>query len=242
MSLSSDRRVTRMMLKARSGEFDVESIHSLSLRDMGLSELGCIGECSSLERLDLSGNELCQLYALASLVNLSSLNLTSNRISSLEGLQALDSLQILNVSGNNIRSVDGLRYVSGLEKLRELRLKDSLKGLTNPICSQPLYKSEVKAMFPDLLSLDGERLHGKGSELFQMCDEIDQAIKANAQSKDSGAVPVATDWTPEGFWEPRSTQFDQSSLHDAEQQLEILLKSCKHLSEQAALSIQHATS
>lgn len=48
-----------------------------------LSDLGCIGECAGLERLDLSKNDLTKLYALAGLTNLVYLNLSANRISSL---------------------------------------------------------------------------------------------------------------------------------------------------------------
>ena len=48
-----------------------------------LSDLGCVGECSALERLDLSYNDITRLYALAGLTALTDLNLTANRISSL---------------------------------------------------------------------------------------------------------------------------------------------------------------
>lgn len=49
----------------------------------GISELGCLGECLGLERLDLSRNDLSKLYALAGLSKLTYLNLSANRISSL---------------------------------------------------------------------------------------------------------------------------------------------------------------
>ena len=49
----------------------------------GISSLGCIGECSALERLDLTNNDISKLYPLASLTNLTYLSLSRNRISSL---------------------------------------------------------------------------------------------------------------------------------------------------------------
>lgn len=56
-------------------------ISSFDLSD--IDDLGCIGECTALERLDVSKNDLSALYALAGLTNLSHLNLSANRITSL---------------------------------------------------------------------------------------------------------------------------------------------------------------
>ena len=50
---------------------------------LDITDLGCIGECVGLERLDLSKNDVTKLYALAGLTNLTHLNLSANRISSL---------------------------------------------------------------------------------------------------------------------------------------------------------------
>ncbi|KAH9488785.1 hypothetical protein Btru_049984 [Bulinus truncatus] len=44
--------VSSQLLKLRSCEFDIESIHTLTLKDMNLSDLGCISECLNLENLD----------------------------------------------------------------------------------------------------------------------------------------------------------------------------------------------
>lgn len=50
---------------------------------VGIHDLGCIGECINLERLDLSGNNITNLAPLASLRLLSVLNLSNNRVSNL---------------------------------------------------------------------------------------------------------------------------------------------------------------
>lgn len=50
---------------------------------IGVHDLGCIGECINLERLDLSGNNITNLASLASLRLLAVLNLSNNRISNL---------------------------------------------------------------------------------------------------------------------------------------------------------------
>ena len=50
---------------------------------VGISDLGNLGECSGLERLNLSRNNIAKLYAIAGLTNLMYLNLAANRITSL---------------------------------------------------------------------------------------------------------------------------------------------------------------
>ena len=56
---------------------------TLFLLSLDISDLGCIGECTNLERLDLSRNDISKLFALAGLSNISYLNLSGNRITSL---------------------------------------------------------------------------------------------------------------------------------------------------------------
>lgn len=55
----------------------------VTARLTGIHDLGCIGECMNLERLDLSVNNISNLAPLASLRHLSVLNLSSNKISDL---------------------------------------------------------------------------------------------------------------------------------------------------------------
>ncbi|XP_052368391.1 leucine-rich repeat-containing protein 61 isoform X3 [Oncorhynchus keta] len=93
-------KVTAVLLKSRTGEFDLESILFLKLR--GIYDLGCIGDCINLERLDLSGNNITNLAPLSSLRLLQILNVSANRISNLEDISCCDSLQSLNVAGNLI--------------------------------------------------------------------------------------------------------------------------------------------
>ncbi|KAJ8304936.1 hypothetical protein KUTeg_018519 [Tegillarca granosa] len=151
-----DGKITKQLLKTRSGEFDLESIHTLNLRNLGITDLGSVGECTGLERLNLSRNDITKLTKLAGLTNLTYLNISANRISSLEGLQALDNLQTLNLAGNLVGSVDSLRCLTGLDKLQDLRLCDHVQGLSNPMCMNSNYKSDVSNLFPNLKTLDGK--------------------------------------------------------------------------------------
>ncbi|XP_050401710.1 leucine-rich repeat-containing protein 61 [Patella vulgata] len=243
MSETTEGQITKQLLKTRSGEFDVESIHSICLRGAGILDLGCISECSSLEKLDLSKNDISKLHKLAGLNNLAVLNLSGNRIVSLEGLQALENLTKLNLAGNLIGRVGELRCLTGLSKLTDLRLQDTDNGLSNPLCGNNTYIKEVVDLFPSLITLDGERVSGKGSELYFICQQIDQALVACSSSNNSLVTrsTMPENWVPDNYWKLDTSAFDNSNLHDAEQQLEDLLKSCKKMSQEAAQKLQEAT-
>lgn len=224
-------------MKTRSGEFDLGSIHSVSLVKEDISDLGCLGECTGLERLDLSYNNISRLLQLASLETLQVLNLSANRITNLEGLQSLNSLEKLNLAGNLIGGVDSLHCLSGLEKLTSLRLKDDTKGLTNPVCMNSNYFKHVTKMFPNLITLDGERIQGRGSEVFRMFREMDDGLAERSDLGEVGNQSVEP-WVPDHYWLP-SQKFEQSMLGDAQKQLEDLLSSCKRTCDQADGKLQN---
>ncbi|XP_076741915.1 leucine-rich repeat-containing protein 61 isoform X2 [Maylandia zebra] len=170
-------KITAVLLKSRTGEFDLESILFLKLRNLGIHDLGCTGECINLERLDLSGNNITNLAPLASLRLLSVLNLSNNRVSNLEPLRTCDVLQNLNVAGNIISSIENLHCLVSLRKLENIRLKDNTYNYTNPVCRNSSYRAVVLEMFPNIKVLDGERVVGRGSDLYQLCKDIDDTIK-----------------------------------------------------------------
>ncbi|KAG1938112.1 leucine-rich repeat-containing protein [Pimephales promelas] len=149
-------KITTVLLKSRTGEFDLESILFLKLRNLGIYDLGCIGECVNLERLDLSGNNITNLGPLSPLRRLLVLNLSANRISNLEPLSSCESLQSLNVAGNVIQSVESVHSLKSLRKLESIRLKDNTYNYTNPVCKSSSYRTIILEMFSNLKVLDGE--------------------------------------------------------------------------------------
>ena len=52
-------------------------------------------------------------------------------------------------------SVDSLRCLTGLDKLKTLRLCDKIQELSNPVCLHQNYMSDMIALFPNLEWLDG---------------------------------------------------------------------------------------
>ncbi|XP_055662385.1 leucine-rich repeat-containing protein 61 [Falco peregrinus] len=231
-------RITPQLLKASTGEFALESILLLKLRCRGIAHLGCLGDCANLEWLDLSGNAITQLGPLAALKSLTVLNLSCNRITSLEPLGSCHNLQSLNVAGNLVSSLQQLRCLTGLRRLESLRLHDPLAHLTNPLCAAPAYCTTLADMFPGLKAIDGERVSGRGSELYQLCRDLDSSLGHGAGA---GAEPVraAQPWVEAGFWEPRPPRHS-SIMEEAYRQFGEALQECRELSHRADNAITQA--
>ncbi|XP_067090182.1 leucine-rich repeat-containing protein 61 isoform X2 [Osmerus mordax] len=202
-------KITAVLLKSRTGEFDLESILFLKLRGLGICDLGCIGECTNLERLDLSGNNITKLVPLSSLRLLIVLNVSANRISNLEAISSCDSLQSLNVAGNLISSIENLHCLQSLRKLENIRLKDNTYNFSNP----------------------GERVVGRGSDLYQLCKDIDDTIKAGLFK--NGQLPeLPEQWVEDGFWEIKRS--NNAIIEEAYKQFNDVLHECRLLNNRAA--------
>lgn len=225
-------KVSAVLLKSRTGEFDLESILFLKLRCLGINDLGCIGECMSLERLDLSGNSITNLGPLSSLRLLIVLNVSANRISSIEPLSGCESLQSLNVAGNLICSIENLHCLQPLRKLESIRLKDNTYNYSNPVCKNTSYQNILLEMFPNIKVLDGERVVGRGSDLYQLCKDIDDTIKAGLYK--NGHLPEPTDckpWVDDGFWEIKRS--NNAIIEEAYKQFNDVLHECRLLNNRA---------
>ena len=61
-------------------------------------------------------------------------------------------------------SVDSLRCLMGLEKFEDLRLCDTIHNLTNPMCMNNSYRTDVLNVLPKLRVLDGRYL-SKGTNV-----------------------------------------------------------------------------
>ncbi|XP_068091460.1 leucine-rich repeat-containing protein 61 isoform X6 [Hyperolius riggenbachi] len=232
-------RITPEMLKSRTGEFDLESILFLKLRGAGIHELGCIGECLNLERLDLSNNHITHLAPLSSLKMMVALNLSCNRISSLEPLASCDSLQTLNVAGNMLCSVDSLQCLKGLRKLESIRLRDPVYNLSNPFCLNGSYRPAVLETIPSVRVIDGDRVTGTGSDLYHLCRDIDNSLKRFITS--NGTVELAGSikpWVEEGFWDIKPPQ--STIIEETYKQFNDILRECKELTKRADDAISQA--
>ncbi|XP_067387471.1 leucine-rich repeat-containing protein 61 [Emydura macquarii macquarii] len=232
-------RVTAQLLKAKTGEFDLESILLLKLRGLGISDLGCLGECASLEWLDLSGNAISQLGPLATLKSLAVLNLSANRVCSLEPLGACENLQRLDVAGNLLSSLQQLQCLAGLRRLESLRLHDPRGRLTNPVCASGAYRGALAELLPALKAIDGQRLSGRGSELYQLCRDLDSSLERGGGAGSPEPPGMALPWVEEGYWEWRPAR-RSSIAEEAYRQFSAALRECRELSQRADDTISQA--
>lgn len=237
---SDNSRITPEMLKSRTGEFDLESILFLKLRSLGIHELGCIGECLNLERLDLSNNHVTHLAPLSSLKMLVALNLSCNRVSSLEPLASCDNLQTLNVAGNALCTVDSLQCLKGLRKLESIRLRDPIYNLSNPFCANGSYRHAVLDTIPSVRVIDGERVTGSGSDLYHLCRDIDNSLKRFTTSNGLAEMPPGSvqPWVEDGYWDLKP--FQSTIIEETYKQFNDILQECKELSKRADDAIAQA--
>lgn len=236
----SSSRLTPHMLKGRTGEFDLESISFLDLSGMGLHDISCISECMGLLHLDLTNNNLSNLCDLGELKLLETLNVSCNKLSSLDGVEELSNLSSLNVAGNMIRSVDTLSCLTKLEHLKTLRLQDSVQNFSNPVCvSQENYKKVVCDLLPKLQTLDGERVRGKGADLYEMCDELDAMLRDHDLESAHGVALKTMPWNTEKLL--CSSRSLDRSVEEAEKGFADVILQCKKINDDAENAIHNAT-
>uniref|UniRef100_A0A8C6XMC0 Leucine rich repeat containing 61 n=1 Tax=Naja naja TaxID=35670 RepID=A0A8C6XMC0_NAJNA len=219
------RHITAQLLKSQMGEFNLESILLLKLRGLGILELGCLGECTSLEWLDLSVNSLTHLGPLATLKALTVLNV---------------SLQSLNASGNQLRNPQQLQCLAGLWHLDNMHFHNGLAQLSNPFCTTPGYPAILAEMFPRVKVIDGKRGSGHGSELYQLCKDLYRWLQ---HCNNDGGLSKMTDraqpWVEDGYWEVQPAR-RSSIVEEAYKQFSEALLECRELSKQAYHSICQA--
>ena len=122
------KELTIEILKSRINikEQNLDSIKSLNLYGLNLSELALLNKLPSLEILSLSNNQIKDISVLANHKNLKELYLSNNQI-------------------NDINQLENLKNCQKLEKL-------ILKG--NPISNNPHYLEKINLILPNLIFLD----------------------------------------------------------------------------------------
>ncbi|XP_026578387.1 leucine-rich repeat-containing protein 61-like [Pseudonaja textilis] len=239
-------KITIQLLKSQMGEFNLESILLLKLRGVGILELGCLDKCTSLEWLDLSVNGLTHLgpltvlKALTMLKALTVLNVAANRISNLEPLSGCESLQSLNTSSNQLHNPQQLQCLAGLQHLDNVHFHNGPARLSNPFCAAPSYPAILAEMFQWVKVIDDERVSRRGSELYQLCKDLDHWLQhcnnGGCLSKMTGR---AQPWVEECYWEVQPAR-RSSIVEEAYKQFSEALLECRELSKQADHSICQA--
>lgn len=101
------------------------TVTSLSLKGLGLREIGSLSLCTGLKSLDLSDNEISDLSPLMALQSLEQLKLSGNQISDLRPLIGLPRLRFLDASRNSVSETSA---VGSIVTLQNLDLSDNPIG------------------------------------------------------------------------------------------------------------------
>ncbi|XP_048583375.1 leucine-rich repeat-containing protein 61 [Nematostella vectensis] len=239
MNARGNRAITAHMLKLETGEFELGSIHSLDLSNMGIQDLSIVGQCTGLLYLNLSSNNITSLTQLGNLKLLEMLDLSSNKISSLNGMENLTNLGSVNLASNMVMSIDELQCLSDLENLTKLRLQDFVRKQSNPVCqSTKDYKKRVQEILPNLKVLDGELLTGSGSELYAICDEMEAILQEHDEAPGDPLAFKTVPWDIEKLCEPSKTL--NRSEEEAKRGFEEVLSHCRKINEEALKSVKDA--
>ncbi|XP_043714365.1 protein phosphatase 1 regulatory subunit SDS22 isoform X2 [Telopea speciosissima] len=141
-----NRLTTKQILQEKQSG-DPNSVAVLLLHHKALSDVSCLNDFKSLERLDLGFNNLSSLEGLRSCVNLKWLSVLQNKLQSLKGIEGLSKLMVLNAGKNKLKAMDEVRSLISLRALilndndiASICKLDGLKDLNtlvlsrNPIC------------------------------------------------------------------------------------------------------------
>ncbi|XP_058854579.1 leucine-rich repeat-containing protein 61 isoform X3 [Acipenser ruthenus] len=176
-------KITNVLLKSKTGEFDLESILFLKLRG-------------------------------------------------LEAISHCHHLQSLNVAGNLISSIENLQCLLGLRKLENIRLKDCLYNFSNPVCKNVSCRNIILEMFPNIKVVDGERVAGRGSDLYQLYRDIDDSLKGLYKNSSVAEIPDCKPWVEEGYWDLKRS--NNAIIDEAYKQFNDVLHECKLLNNRAS--------
>lgn len=220
------------LLKTLSGEFDLDSIRFINLSGLNVKKLDSLSDCSCLEKVDLSKNSITDLKTLAQLKQLWYINISANSVTCLDPLAELENLRVLNVAGNLIGSFDSLQCLTKLQSLENLRLQDPVREYINPICHNAFYRRTVLAMLPNLKTLDGERVTGRGSDVFRLLHDLEKDFTGNNVPNGDCFVPTSQRWVSSEFWSVSDSSKKDSD--QAEEHLKELLQECNDLNSAAS--------
>ncbi|XP_078285864.1 leucine-rich repeat-containing protein 61 isoform X5 [Rhinoraja longicauda] len=154
------------------------------------------------------------------------------KLTKMNPLYSCENLQNLNLAGNLISSVDVLRSITKLKNLDTIRLKDTVCSFSNPVCMNTSYLNTMLDMFPNIKILDGERVSGRGSDLYRLCKDIDDSLKEIDSNPPLCASVSPTKWVEDRYWELKPMQ--QTRTDKASEQVFELLKECRELKSKAA--------
>lgn len=198
------------LLKQISGAYDLELVTRIDLSieectRKGIDKFNTLSGIESLVNLvelDISGHNISDLKPLNSLLKLQKLNISQNELTDVNGIQVLENLEHLQLQGNMLRSLAYLEDLTQISTLKHLYLQKD--GIDNPLCGHPSYSTSMLRKFPNLTSLDGERLKLKVSAQKALLESM-------AVPKAAFEVPQSKPWLEHFDWEDGHNENNSNS-------------------------------
>ena len=98
--------ITDLLIKSKSGEYDLEMVRRLTISSLKLARIGGLDGCFRLVELSLSRNSIAEIEGLDNLPLLERLDLAWNAIRRVRGLAHLQALALVDLRGNRVADVD----------------------------------------------------------------------------------------------------------------------------------------
>ena len=218
--------ITDERIKYATGEYDVEVVRRLQLRNAGLTRIRGLDRCLQLVSLALPENGISVIQGLENLVALQRLDLSRNRIRVVEGLATLEALEFLDLAGNDIAGIDSVvETLTPNTNLQHVHFRSYDGTATNPCCDEPGYAEKIRR-FPKLQVLDGERLV-LASERGKL-DALLDRIKPD---------PAFLDSLPPRPWIPENDSKTSVSAHQAKRITDDKLTALKTLCDDLSVAM-----
>lgn len=165
-----DVRISGCPVKSLLGLENAYRLATLSAAGCNIGSIDSLGDCTALERVDLSGNKLTDISPLEkSRMNIEYLLLDDNDLSDLSPLSGMRSLVILSIDNNH---VEDLSFVEGSNGIRVISARHNRIRSIDPISSLPgitgLYLSdneiEGDVVFGDTFGIPDESVASVSDE------------------------------------------------------------------------------
>lgn len=151
--MSKELTLEIIMNRANIKDQNLESIKSLNLYGINLTDISLLNKFPSLEILSLSNNKIKDISVLSNLKNLKELYLSNNKID----------------------DINQLEYLKNCQKLEKINLKG------NPVCNNQLYLEKINYFLPNLLFLDEKSIKAEKNlaapEPGKYCEIFNQSFK-----------------------------------------------------------------
>ena len=149
------KTLTLDIIMGRANTKKLDSIKTLNLWGLNLSEISILSELPLLETVSLSNNQIKDISILKTMKNIKELYLADNQI-------------------NDLNQIENLKNCKKLEKL-------VLKG--NPIYNNPNYVKKVLDILPNLITLDEKETKILKNDINDLPFKKNKAQKINGTTK-----------------------------------------------------------